>query len=198
LFRHGEIETGGERRFVGQRDLPLTKKGIRQAAWWHDTLKGKEFSALFCSDLSRCVRTAEIIAGPGMHSLVRVPQFREIYLGEWEGLAVEDVRNRFPDQWRDRVANLSGYRPPGGESFLDLQSRVVPMFEELVTSADGDLLIVAHNGVNRMILCHVLGMPAGNLLRIAQDYGCLNVISHDHDGRQVLALNLRPGLGNPV
>ncbi len=159
--------------------------------------EGKEFSARYCSDLSRCVHTAEIIAGPGA-PVERVPELREIRLGEWDGVPVGEIKKRFPDQWRERGANLAAYRTPGGESFLDLQSRAATKFEELVTNADGDVLIVAHSGVNRMILCHVLGMPAGNLLRIVQDYGCLNVIHCEEGAWMLSAMNLRPGPVGPV
>ena len=119
-------------------------------------------------------------------------------MGEWQGLEVNDVKKRFPDQLRERGANLARYRTPGGESFEDLFDRVVPTFVKLVTQADGDLLIVAHQGVNRMILCHALAMPVSALLRIAQDYGCLNVISHKKGVWQTLALNLRPFLATAI
>ena len=192
LMRHGEIASGETRRFVGQLDLPLTDEGIRQASYWRDALAEKDFSAVYSSDLERCVRTAQIIAGSRSLALRTISEFREIALGEWQGLEVNDVKKRFPDQLRERGANLARYRTPGGESFEDLFDRVVPTFVKLVTQADGDLLIVAHQGVNRMILCHALAMPVSALLRIAQDYGCLNVISHKKGVWQTLALNLRP------
>lgn len=183
---------------MGQLDLPLTDEGIRQASYWRDTLAEKDFSAVYSSDLMRCVRTAQIVAGSRSVDLRTISQFREIDLGEWQGLEVDDAKRRFPDQWRERGANLVRYRTPGGESFEDLSARVVPMFVKLVTQGDGDLLIVAHQGVNRMILCHALAMPVSALLRIAQDYGCLNVISHKNGAWQTHALNLRPFLTTAI
>lgn len=198
LLRHGEINPGPERTFVGQRDLPLTNEGIRQATWWRDALKDFVFSAVYCSDLQRCVRTAEIVAGAERPSLEPTPQFREIHLGEWEGVPVEKIRTRFPDQWRDRYANLAHYVVPGGESFADVGARVIPMFEKIVASASGDVLITAHSGVNRVILCHVLGAPTDRILCISQDYACLNVIAIEGGAAQVQSMNLRPGSTGPA
>jgi probable phosphoglycerate mutase len=198
LLRHGEIAVGPERRFVGRRDLPLTETGVRQARMWGEILRATHFASVYSSDLTRCVDTAKIIAERRGLPIERLLELREICLGEWEGLTVEEVRNRFPTEWRKRGANLAGYGPPGGESFLDVQARAVAAFERAVSRADGDLLIVAHSGVNRVILCHVLGLPAAHLMRFSQDYGCLNVIECRDDKRQVRVLNLQPELLGPA
>jgi alpha-ribazole phosphatase len=198
LLRHGEINPGPGPTFVGQRDLPLTEEGIRQAEWWRAALKEIEFSAVYCSDLQRCVQTAQIVAGPGRPPLEYTPQFREIRLGEWEGVPVNEIRTRFPDDWRDRYANLGRYVVPGGESFADLGARVIPMFEKLAAASKGDVLITAHSGVNRVILCHTLGAPVDNIIRISQDYACLNVIVYEGASPHVQAMNLRPGPRGPV
>ncbi len=75
---------------------------------------------------------------------------------------------------------------------MDLQRRVVPVFEQAADQAGGNLLIVAHAGVNRMILCHLLGMPPQNLFRIAQDYGAMNLVGRQSNGYRIQAINLIP------
>ena len=81
LLRHGEIELGGELRFVGQVDLPLTGLGIRQAEWWREKLASKDFGQVYCSDLSRCRHTAELVMEGRDISIQPTPQFREITPG---------------------------------------------------------------------------------------------------------------------
>jgi probable phosphoglycerate mutase len=94
-----------------------------------------------------------------------------------------------------RGENLESYRPPGGESFSDLASRVVPVFGSIVKNAEGgNLLIVAHAGVNRVILCHGLGMPLANLFRICQDYGCMNILELSGGSLRLKAMNILPGV----
>jgi alpha-ribazole phosphatase len=177
LLRHGEIES--ENRVVGQWDLPLTENGTRQAYWWNKMFQEVDLARICCSDLHRCFQTAKIVAGHRKDAIEPMPAFREIRLGDWEGLAVAEVAHRFPEEWRNRETRLATYRPPRGENFQDLKERVIPVFEQIVDEVRGDILIVSHAGVNRVILCHLLGMPVGNVLRLGQDYGCLNLIESD-------------------
>ncbi len=192
LLRHGSTDEGGERHFVGQLDKPLVAEGQRQAEQWREVFEAIELEAIFCSDLQRSLETASIIAGE-KHPLPRtVTGLREISLGEWEGLAMSHVRQNFPQQWQERGLNMAGYRPPCGESFNDLKNRVIPVYKKLVSESKRDILIVAHAGVNRMILGHLLGMPVANLFRLNQDYAGLNLIDYSSGLPRIAALNLSP------
>jgi probable phosphoglycerate mutase len=105
---------------------------------------------------------------------------------------VAQVRERFPREYQKRGRDLGHFHPPGGESFSDLQNRVVPAFQQIVARMQGPVLIVGHAGVNRVILCHVLGMPLGFLFRLEQPYGALSVlICEDGTEIRVEALNLK-------
>ncbi|MHC4459071.1 MAG: histidine phosphatase family protein [Planctomycetota bacterium] len=192
LLRHGVVTGNGEKRFIGQSDPLLSEAGRHQARQWHRIFGIVEFEAILCSDLKRSEETARIIAGDKKKVIRIMPELREIHLGQWEGLSMAYVRRHFSEKWRKRGENLSNYRPSGGESFKDLQNRVVPVFEAVTGKLKGHGLIVAHAGVNRVILCHVLGMPLSNLFRLAQDYGALNIIDCGKNSAQVLALNLQP------
>jgi broad specificity phosphatase PhoE len=110
LLRHGEIES--RNRLVGQQDLPLSEEETGQAHLWKERFQEVELSRIFCSDLYRCVRTAEIIAGSRKDIVEPVPAFREIRLGDWEGLAVAEIAHRFPSEWCERETRLATYRPP--------------------------------------------------------------------------------------
>jgi probable phosphoglycerate mutase len=187
LLRHGSIEGHETRRFVGQSEIPLDEAGRSQAESRRDRLAGVEFVEVFSSDLSRCVETARIVSG---REPVLVPELREIALGEWEGLTVEHVRAAMPEAYEARGADIAGFRPPGGESFRDLAGRAVPAFDKILHRARGDVLVVAHAGVNRAILCGLLGMPLANVFRLGQDYGCLNLITLEKAEPQVRAVNL--------
>jgi len=193
LLRHGEIDTGYRGLFVGQIDPGLTDKGVIQAQWWERALTGTLFDRIYCSDLSRSQRTAQILAGARQDSIEVIPDLREISLGEWDGIAMAQVKSCSPEEWNKRGEDLERYRPPGGESFSDLASRIVPIFQKIARGEFERRLIVGHAGVNRVILCHVLGMPLANLLRICQDYGCLNIIERSAGSLRVKAMNVRPG-----
>jgi probable phosphoglycerate mutase len=193
LLRHGEITRGDRRCFIGQADLPLNAKGLRQACLWQQKLKGDVFEKIYSSDLNRACQTALIIAGHHRGKVELLPGLREINLGEWEGLSIHEVQARFPAEWQRRQMDLVTFRPPGGESFQDLAARIGPVFNQIVQGQEGDVVIVAHAGVNRVILCQVLGMELANLFRLGQDYGCLNLLEPNRDGWRLVAMNIPAG-----
>lgn len=189
LLRHGETGSAGDKRFIGWTDVPLNETGISQAESWRVAFAGIGFDHIFSSNLDRTRLTAHIIARDRKITVHEVPELREIHLGELENLPFAEVQNRLPDTWRQRGKDLFAYRPAGGESFADLQQRVLPAFEKIAESAAGPVLIVAHAGVNRIILCHLLGMPPENLFRLGQDYACLNRIDTRKTPRCLVSLN---------
>lgn len=193
LLRHGEIEMPGEEKcFIGQIDLPLSRRGRAQAAAWRRQLAGIAFTRVVCSDLSRCVETARIVTADRDAPVLPGAEWREIDLGQWDGLTFAAVKTRWPDHFRQRGQIIDEFRPPAGESFTDLQRRVVPVFEKAVAASAGSLLVVAHAGVNRVLLCHLLGMPIAHLFRLDQDYAALNLIVRQAEGFRLHALNLTP------
>jgi len=192
LLRHGAIETGGaEKRLVGQSDLPLSDAGRQQVRHWKSHLSAMASLTIITSDLERCQETARIIAAREQ-SIETVAAWREIDLGQWDGRRVAEIKRRWPDAYRQRGQDMAGFRPPGGESFLDLQRRVVPAFEAALQRPEKTLLIVTHAGVIRMLLCHILGMPVENLFRIALGHAALNLIDLMADECRIQALNLLP------
>ena len=193
LLRHGTVKGSEQRLFIGGTDTPLAEKGRQQARDWRRLFHEIEFETIYCSDLKRSEETARIIAGDKQVPIRVIPEFREIFLGQWDGLSMEFVRRRFPEQWRRRGENLADYPPPGGESFREFQNRVVPAFEAVAGQLRGHGFIIAHAGVNRVILSHLLGMPLPNIFRLSQDYGALNIIEYGTKPPRVLALNIQPG-----
>ncbi len=189
LMRHGETNPAGQKRFVGQWDLALSQTGADQARRWRQALSGVAFETVACSDLVRSVHSAEFVSG-WPHSRLRIETaLREIDLGSWDGKLMADIRKRFARQWQARGSQLETFRPPGGESFADLQARVLPVFLD-IAAGPGNALVVAHAGVNRVILCHILGMPLDDGLNLNQDYACLNRIQYISGALQVVSLNL--------
>lgn len=188
LVRHGEITTSNEWRYVGHMDVELTETGISQMERVGQRLKGEKIDVLLSSDLKRTRRGAEIIGS--LFNLMPTAErdFREVNLGHWEGLTRDEIVERFQKEFEERAAHLTEYRIEGGESFADLQKRVINRLTAVLDAYQGKtILLVAHGGVNRVILTHVLGMDLCNLTRIDQEYGCLNIIDY-FDGMPVVRL----------
>ena len=189
LVRHGEIAGNQVFRYNGQRDVPLTPKGLDQFRLLAKRLQDRPVSACYTSDLSRCALGADIIcAGLGIKPVLRA-DLREISFGSWEGLSWLELEKKFPEEWRARLADLSNYRVPGGENLLDLSNRIMPAIREITDRHTGEeVVVVAHGGVNRVILLNIIGAPHSSLFRIEQDYGCMNIIDCYADGNQVVKL----------
>ncbi len=189
LLRHGEIEPFERKTFIGQSDISLSQVGIQQAKTWRGYFQKKLPDKIFCSDLKRCMVTAKIVAGPFLERICVKKELREISLGQWEGTTMEYIQNNFPIQWEIRGNNLKGFRPPGGESFSALSKRVLPTFYALCKHTQGDILIVSHAGVIRVILADIMKIDLNDIFQIPQDYAGLNTVEADTDALKVVKIN---------
>jgi len=194
LMRHGDSRQDEVKRFTGHTDSPLSETGRGQAEWWQKEFLSLPFNRIYCSDLSRSLETAQIICKGGKGTIQVMPELREINLGQWDGLPKQEVRCSYPEEFEKRGADLVEFRPAGGESFQDLSARVIPVFERIIRDLKNErVLIVGHAGVNRTILCHLLGMPLAGLFRLGQDYCCLNVITCEAGYFCLRSINIPPG-----
>ncbi len=189
-MRHGKIDGFGKKSYIGGRtDIPLNADGRAQALAWNRYFDGRLPERVFSSDLQRSAETARIIAGTNSSKIRYARAFREIDLGRWEGRSMEEIRGLFPEQWKTRGADLEGFRPPDGESFGDLARRVIPVFQRLADESDDDFMLVAHAGVNRVILARELGVGLNEIFKIPQDYAALNIIEISSERRKAVVLN---------
>lgn len=204
LIRHGAIKGGGAKRYYGSIDVPLSEAGIGQmrrisafvAAHLKDSGESKGTSylrdvhgaaetglpstrlrAVYASTLSRAIKSAEIVAEPHGLRIITVPALRERSFGVWEGMTFTEIREQYPAEFEAWASNPLIYSPIGGESTLEVKDRVILEFERIVRDHPGeDIAVIAHGGVNRIILCHILGIPLENIFRIEQDHGAVSII----------------------
>ncbi len=185
LIRHGETEGGEVKRYKGTIDVPLSEKGVKQIERVTEYLfriashesGGTNLKAIYSSNLSRAIKSAEIIAKPHFLEPVIIPELRERNFGLWEGMSFDEIKEKYPKEFDAWVRNPFKFSPVGGESTLEVRERVIKVIDEIIGNHNGKhIAIIAHGGVNRIILCHFLGIPLENIFRIEQDYGCMNII----------------------
>lgn len=192
LLRHGALGGDNRDRFVGQIDLPLAPQGVRQAEALARALRGRGIGAIYCSDLLRSQHTAEIIGGEIGVPVATRRDLREISLGAWEGLPRGEVARRFPAEFAARGRDLENYRVPGGESFADCRRRALAAWGAILADGGENVAIAGHAGVNRLLLCQLLGMAVANLFRIGQNYACVNIVEQNGERTCVRLVNSRP------
>ncbi|MCE1237292.1 MAG: histidine phosphatase family protein [Hyphomicrobiales bacterium] len=178
LIRHGAAFGDGGRRYLGRTDLPMSAAGIAEidalAAAFADV---GPFDAIWCSDLVRARRSAEILAVRHSTPIRVEPRLREIDMGAWEGLDHAAVAAADPDAWAARGRDILGFRAPGGESFADVRTRVLAVWETIEEHfGEASIAVVGHAGAHRLLVCHVLGMPPENLFRLAKTTGHVDLL----------------------
>jgi probable phosphoglycerate mutase len=148
LIRHGETEWNLAARIQGHSDSPLTVAGIAQARSLAQRLKTEAFDVLVASDLTRALRTAEIVASHTGHAVVTDPRLRERSFGVGEGLTYGEIDHQYPEVFsRVRVTDPD-YVIPGGESRRQFYVRVKDAFESIAAAHEGKrVAVVAHGGV---------------------------------------------------
>jgi broad specificity phosphatase PhoE len=191
LLRHGALPGDSRDRFIGQTDLALSPQGLAQADHFARVLRDRGIGAIHCSDLTRSRQTAAVLGNAlGLEPTAHAG-LREVSLGEWEGLVRQEVAARWADEFAARGRDIDHYRPPGGESFGDCLARAWPVWKSVTHTPAQAVAIVAHAGVNRLLLCRLLGMPVHNMFRLGQDYGCVNIVDLERRAARVRLVNGR-------
>jgi alpha-ribazole phosphatase len=189
LIRHGQVAGHDQPRYNGQTDVGLTGLGVEQYHRLKEHLAGRRISGCYTSDLTRCVIGAEIICAQFGLEPVRRGELRELNIGIWEGLAWDEITQRWPEEWQARMADLVNYRVQQGENLLDVEARVMPVIGEIRERHRGEeVLLVGHGGVNRIILLNAIGAPLTGMFNIEQNYGCYNIIDYYTDGHATVKL----------
>jgi alpha-ribazole phosphatase len=188
LTRHGEVVNPGV--YNGHTDVDITEEGVRQMERLRDRLREKKLAAVYSSDLLRTKKGAQIIAEPHGLKPETFREFREMDFGRWQGLSYAQVMEQYPSDIPQWMNDLENFRVPGGESFLDMCNRAIPKLRELVERHHGqEFALVCHGAMNRVILAEALHLPFAHLLRIEQDYGCLNIIGYSPSWTVVKLVN---------
>ncbi|GFO58563.1 alpha-ribazole phosphatase [Geomonas silvestris] len=186
LIRHGEVE---RQCYNGHYDVGLTPRGVEQYHGLKPRLEPGRITALYTSDLTRTRRGGEILGAYLGVAPVALPELRELNCGAWEGLTLSEVQKQRPEEWAARLADVVNFRAPGGESLTDLAGRVLPVLSDLVEKHRGEeVLVVAHGGVNRIVLLDAIGAPLSSMFAIDQKYCALNIVDYYADGNRVVQL----------
>ncbi|MET8776433.1 histidine phosphatase family protein [Nocardia sp. NPDC050713] len=165
LLRHGQTEWNASDRMQGQIDTDLTELGRRQAKEAARELVSRNAIAIVSSDLKRAYDTALALAEHTAVPVVRDPRLRETHLGDWEGLTHLEVDADYPGArvaWRLDAT----YRPPNGESKLEVGARSLPVVRELFSERQDwpgrTIILVAHGGLIAALTAALLDLPPQN------------------------------------
>ncbi len=204
LVRHGETDWNKAGRFQGQIDIPLNENGRRQAAAARDFLKDIPIDRAWSSTLSRPTETAQIIleAHPDV-PLTQIDGLVEIGHGVWEGKLESEIREDWSellDTWKRAPETV---QMPEGETIQDVWARSVRSWGEIAgeLKPEETVLVVAHDAVNKTILCDLLGLTPADIWAVKQGNGGVTVVDIAADPGQpavVTCLNLTSHFGSVI
>ncbi|MGQ0483125.1 MAG: histidine phosphatase family protein [Pseudonocardia sp.] len=182
LVRHGETDFNAAGRMQGHLDSQLTDRGLAQIQTAAPLLATYQPARLLSSDLTRAARTAE---GVGEFCELPVkfdPRLRETHLGDWQGLTAAEVESGWPGAMRVWRGDAT-WAPPGGESRVDVATRVSPVVEELIEELADDplrdedpvadtVLLFTHGGLIASLTCALMGLPPAGWMALMGPGNC--------------------------
>ncbi len=175
LTRHGgETEWNKIRRMQGQGDSPLTELGVAQAKWLSKRLETKDIGYIYVSPLGRATATADIINTELQASIILDDRLKEIDVGVWEGMLVEDILEDAPRHYDNFWNHPANFSHEGIESFVSVQDRAASFIEMILHKhAAGKILVVAHAIVLTAMLNYLQGRDLKHFWRVSQYYRLL-------------------------
>ncbi len=193
LIRHGENDWLKKGILVGNTPgVPLNERGLEQAVALREALKSLPLRAIYSSPLQRAVETATPLAEAlGLPVQVR-PGLTDTNVGEWAGRQLKELR-RLPE-WKQVQCEPASFRFPGGESFAELQQRMVREVEEILHmhKPREQVALFFHADPIKLVLAHFLGMPLDQFQKLSVTPGSISILVVNRAGARLEGLNLKP------
>lgn len=190
LVRHGSTRLDNPKKFWGKTDLELSADGIKQAEQLRNRLAAQKINAVYASQMSRAQLTAKIITSRHRLEITSCAELDELNFGWVEGLSFEEITKLHPEL----AAELSDWNPrpnfPGGESLDGLNNRVQKFLKRLGNhQPEATILIVAHAGTLRLMICNLLGIDPEHWQQVQLDLASLSIMETYPQGAILSLLN---------
>ena len=193
LIRHGATEANLRRPYILQgRTLngPLSETGVEQVTKARDFLKDFPIDACYASPMVRARQSAEIIAEPHGHEVQSLEEIVEVHVGDWESKSWDIIMQEDPELYQQFMKNPATIPYKNGESYHDVQQRIVPAFNKLAEENLGRMItVVAHNVVNRSLLANLLDLDLKYAKDLKQNNACVNVLKYSEGKLKVVTMN---------
>ena len=195
LIRHGENEYTKTGKLAGR--LPgvhLNERGQKQAEELGKALAEIPIKAIYSSPLERAMETAKPIAQARKLDVIQEPGLLESNVGKWQGQSIRKLA--LTKYWKivQRAPSRAGH--PGGESFLQTQTRITSTLDAICAKHKPRDIVVCtfHSDPIKLAVAHYLGLPLDNFQRLGCDTGSVTALAIGEMGAQLLWLNRRPPL----
>lgn len=190
LARHGQTGSNVSGFYMGRSDEDLNDVGYAQARSLSSRLAGLPIDSVYTSPLRRADVTATILAKPHNLKVKVSDDLNEIHLGDWQGLHLNEISQRWPELWQQWRADPSESTIPEGESFQQVAERAIRAFETVVAAEPGkQALIVTHEIVIKVLVARALGVSNSIYRRFEINNASLSIIRLTNGKTRLITLN---------
>ena len=190
LIRHGETEWNRVGKLQGISDIRLSPEGINQAHLLAEHTPFNAVDAVYSSDLVRAVMTAKILSDKFNLPIIRERGLRETNFGDWEGRFLSDLAKENPNGFSNFFTRPDKVQPPGGETFLQSQARIMNALDEIIAdNEDRNIIVITHGAAIRLIICAALYIPIRKMWAISQNNMAVNILTFDEGNFSVELMN---------
>jgi len=193
LIRHGETDFVKTGKMAGRTPgVLLNDKGKREAQELASCLKEAPITLIYSSPMERTLETAKPLAKALGLKIIRSEGLVETDIGDWKGMEIKKAR-KLPE-WKTVQTAPSRFKFPGGETFVDAQTRQVKTIEEIISHQTDDALIAcfSHADPIRLVMAYYLGMSLDHFQRLSCSTGSVSVLKFSKQKVVILGMNLRP------
>lgn len=185
LIRHGAVDfPGGTRRCIGNTEIPLSERGRSQAEKLRAYFEDLPVTGVFTSPLGRCRETARILSS-GKYPVQVEENLRELDMGEWENIPLSELKASYGKKLESE--------PVYGERRRDGVIRFAGAIEKILAHTQGDVVCVAHAGINCCYLAELMGNPLDTSRALPQPYGGISLIEVEKSGsKSILEYGIMP------
>ena len=189
FMRHGETVWNTERRYQGMTDIELSEEGLRQAECAAKRFKNIKIDKIYASPLKRAMKTAEKIAAEKGLEIISEDDFREIHFGEWEGKTVPELTEKYGESYTNFIREPHKYGFPGEGSVENVINRIKPGLDRLIAEEKGNVLIVSHGGIIRLMIMYIMGLDSSWFTKMWINNTGVSIVEIKNDRRLLLTLN---------
>ena len=159
IVRHADKEAGDfYNPILGHQDQPISPKGRAEAQALSAYLADKEITKIYVSQYIRTGQTIETVAQNKKLRPIVDGRLNEIDNGAVEGLTEAEISQKFPETWRAFRERAGDFQFPGGESGAEAQDRIGSFMREKEADRE-DIVVVSHDGLIRLLMCTIMGIP---------------------------------------
>lgn len=179
LVRHADKAKGDYFNLRLQHDdQPISTLGRKQASKIKKYFEKLSIQSIYVSEYIRTEQTARLLARKLNVVPITDSRLIEIDVGITNRLSDEELKEKYPEVWNAFQDRDRDFRWPEGETGLEAQERIVSFVHSII-DRDGDILVIAHDGIVRIFICYVLGLPVYSRFNFQDDTASISEIEWD-------------------